>query len=44
VVQDESNKNETEVVFNVQPEVEINSRDFLASLQRMIAMTNEYFV
>jgi hypothetical protein len=25
------------------PKVEINCRDFLASLQRMIAMNNDYF-
>jgi hypothetical protein len=24
--------------------VEVNARDFLASLQRMVAMNNEYFV
>jgi hypothetical protein len=33
-----------ELVFQQQASVEINSRDFLASLQRMIAMSNEYFI
>jgi hypothetical protein len=32
------------MIFNEEPYVEINSRDFLASLQRMLAMTNDYFI
>ena len=31
-------------MFIDRPFVEINSRDFLASLQRMIAMTNDHFI
>jgi len=32
------------MVFSERPFVEINSRDFLASLQRMIAMANDHFI
>jgi hypothetical protein len=38
-----SNKNDTEMVFEQKPWLEVNARDFLASLQRMIALNNEYF-
>jgi hypothetical protein len=44
LVQEEQSKNESEIVLSDVPLVEVNSRDFLASLQRMVAMNNDYFV
>lgn len=44
LVQEEQSKNESEIVLSDIPLVEVNSRDFLASLQRMVAMNNDYFV